>query len=103
MEFKKYDNPNEFVKENEKFILEKEWLNNLMAGNYKDAVTEGLNENWLLARVTDNGKTELVMLLRKPWRLLMYSPTNNKSEELYRFAAEELYKMKKLSANLIDK
>ncbi len=93
MEFKKYDNPEEFVEENEKFILEKEWLNNLMAGNYKDAVEEGLTEDWLLARITDNGKTELIMLLRKPWRLLMYSPTNNKSEKLYRFAAEELYKV----------
>lgn len=93
MEFKKYDNPEEFVKENEKFILEKEWLNNLMAGNYKDAVKEGIDENWLLARVTEGEKTELVMLLRKPWKLLMYSPTNNKSEELYRFAAEELYKV----------
>lgn len=93
MEFKKYDDPKEFVEENEKFILEKEWLNNLMAGNYKDAVEEGLTEDWLLARVTDNGKTELIMLLRKPWRLLMYSPTDNKSEELYRFAAEELYKI----------
>lgn len=93
MEFKKYDNPEEFVKENEKFILEKEWLNNLMAGNYKDAVKDGIDENWLLARVTEGEKTELVMLLRKPWKLLMYSPTNNKSEELYRFAAEELYKV----------
>ena len=93
MEFKKYDNPVEFVEENEKFILEKEWLNNLMAGNYKDALNEGIDENWLLARITDNGKTELVLLLRKPWKLLMYSPTNNKSEELYRFAAEELYKI----------
>lgn len=93
MEFKKYDNPEEFIEENEKFILEKEWLNNLMAGNYKDALKEDISEGWLLARVTDNGKTELIMLLRKPWRLLMYSPTNNKSEELYRFAAEELYKV----------
>ncbi len=93
MEFKKYDDPNEFIEENEKFILEKEWLNNLMAGNYKDAVEEGLTEDWLLARVTDNGQTELIMLLRKPWRLLMYSPTDNKSEELYRFTAEELYKV----------
>ena len=93
MEFKKYDDPNEFIKENENFILEKEWLNNLMAGNYKDAAVEGLNENWLLARVTEGEQTELIMLLRKPWRLLMYSPTNNKSEELYRYAAEEIYKI----------
>lgn len=93
MEFKRYDDPNEFIQENEKFILEKEWLNNLMAGNYKDAVKEGLNENWLLARITEGEQTELIMLLRKPWRLLMYSPTNNKSEALYKFAAEELYKI----------
>lgn len=93
MEFKKYDDPNEFAKENERFILEKEWLNNLIAGNYKDAIKEGLNENWLLARVTEGEQTELVLLLRKPWRLLMYSPTNNKSEELYRFAAEKLYEI----------
>lgn len=93
MEFKRYDDPNEFVKDNEKFILEKEWLNNLMAGNYKDAVEEGLTDDWLLARVTDAGKTELIILLRKPWRTLMYSPTNNKSEELYRFAAEKLYEV----------
>lgn len=93
MEFKKYDNPEEFIEENEKFILEKEWLNNLMAGNYKDALKEDIREGWLLARVTDGEQTELIMLLRKPWRLLMYSPTNNKSEELYRFAAEELYRI----------
>lgn len=93
MEFKKYDDPKEFVEENEKFILEKEWLNNLMAGNYKEALKEDISEGWLLARVTDKGQTELIILLRKPWRMLMYSPTNNKSEELYRFAAEELYKI----------
>ena len=95
MEFKKYDNPNEFVKDNEKFILEKEWLNNLMAGNYNEALKNGIDENWILARVTEGEKTELIILLRKPWRMLMYSPTDNKSEELYRFAAEKLYEIDK--------
>ncbi len=93
MEFKKYENPNEFIEENEKFILEKEWLNNLMAGNYKEALKEDISQGWLLARVTEEDQTELVILLRKPWRMLMYSPTNNKSEELYRFAAEKLYEI----------
>ena len=93
MEFKKYDDPNEFIKDNEKFILEKEWLNNLMAGNYKDAAVEGITEDWLLARVTEGEQTELIILLRKPWRMLMYSPTNNKSESLYRFAAEKIYEI----------
>ena len=93
MEFKKYENPNEFIEENEKFILEKEWLNNLMAGNYKEALNEDISQGWLLARVTEGDQTELVILLRNPWRMLMYSPTNNKSKELYRFAAEKLYEI----------
>ena len=93
MEFKKYENPNEFIEENEKFILEKEWLNNLMAGNYKEALKEDISQGWLLARVTKGNQTELVILLRKPWRMLMYSPTNNKSKELYRFVAEKLYEI----------
>ena len=93
MEFKKYDDPEEFVRENEELILEKEWLNNLMAGNCIDAVKEGINENWLLARITEGGQTELILLLRKPWKMLLYSPTDNLSEELFKFAAEEVYKI----------
>lgn len=95
MDFKKYENPEEFVEENEKLILEKEWLNNLMVGNYKDAVKLGIDKNWLLARITNNGKTELIILLRRPWKLLLYSPTDNESDELYKFAAEEVYKVDK--------
>ena len=93
MEFKKYNDPKEFVEENGNLILEKEWLNNLMVGNYNEAIKTGIDENWLLARITNNGKTELIMLLRKPWKLLLYSPTDNKSKELYKFAAEEIYKI----------
>jgi len=95
MEFKKYDNPKEFALENEKLILEKEWLNNLMVGNYNDALENGIDENWLLARVTDKNKTELIMLLRRPWKLLLYSPTGNMKKELYKFAAEKIYKVNK--------
>lgn len=95
MEFKKYEDQNEFIKENKKLILEKEWLNNLMVGNLDDAINDGIDENWLLARVTNNEKTELIILLRRPWKLLLYSPTDNKSDELYKFAAEEIYKVDK--------
>lgn len=95
MEFKKYEDPNEFIKENKKLILEKEWLNNLMVGNLDDAINDGIDENWLLARVTNNEKTELIIFLRRPWKLLLYSPTDNKSDELYKFAAEEIYKVDK--------
>ena len=93
MEFKKYENVEEFVKENIELILEKEWLNNLMVGNLNAAQKDGIDENWILARVTNNGKTELIIMKRSPWKLLLYSPTENKSDELYKFAAEEMYKI----------
>ena len=95
MEFKKYTDPKDFIEENEKLVLEKEWLNNLMVGNFKDALEKGIDENWLLARVSENGKTELILFLRRPWKLLLYSPTENKSLDLYRFAAQEVYKIDK--------
>lgn len=90
MEFKKYDDPNIFWQENKDLLLEKEWLNNLIVGNCMYATNNGIDENWLLARITNNGKTELIILLRKPWKLLLYSPTSNKSDELYSFAAKNL-------------
>mgnify|MGYP002620463331 CR=1 FL=1 len=92
MKIKFYEDIKEFVKENEKLILEKEWLNNLMVGNYKDGLENGA-DGWLLAKVENEGKTELIMLLRRPWHLLLYSPTNNKSDELYKFTAKEIYKV----------
>ena len=57
MEFIKYDDIKKFADDNLELLLEKEWLNNLMVGNYKDAIKNGIDENWLLARVTDNGRT----------------------------------------------
>lgn len=94
MKLIKYENIEEFVNENIDLILEKEWLNCLMAGN----CFEGLKQNakdWLLAKVTENSKTELIILYRKPWKLLLYSPTDNKSDELFKFTAEEIYKIDK--------
>lgn len=91
MKFVKYEKIEEFMKDNFELILQKEWLNCLMVGNCLEGQKIGI-EGWLLAKVTENQKTELIMLYRKPWKLLMYSPTDNKSEELYKFAAEEVYK-----------
>ena len=91
MEFVKYDNIELFMKENFELLLEKEWLNCLMVGNCLEGQKKGI-EGWLLAKITQNGVTELIMLYRKPWKLIMYSPTENKSDELYKFAAEEVYK-----------
>lgn len=95
MKFKIYQDLKEFLKDNEELILEKEWLNNLMVGNFKDGLESGTDENWLFATVVNNEKTELILFKRSPWKLLLYSPSDNKSDELYKFAAEELYKINK--------
>lgn len=92
MDFIKYDNIQEFNSDNLNLLLEKEWLNNLMIGN----CLEGLKadeEPWLLASIKESNITQLIMLYRKPWNLLLYSPTNNISDELYKFAAEEIFKL----------
>lgn len=90
MKFIKYEKLEDFMSENFELLLQKEWLNCLIIGN----CTEGneKNEDWFLAKITENQKTELIMFYRKPWKLLMYSPTDNKSDELYKFAAEETHK-----------
>ena len=91
MEFVKYENIEDFMKDNFELILEKEWINCLMVGNCLEGQKTGI-EDWLLAKVTQNRKTELIMLYRKPWKLIMYSPTDNSSDELYKFVAKEIYK-----------
>ena len=93
MEFKRYEDINEFIKDNMELILKKEWLNNLMVGNIDAAKKNGIDESWILARVTKNNKTELIIFKRDPWKLLLYSPTENKDEDLYKFAAGEVYKI----------
>ena len=91
MKFVKYENIEDFMKENFELLLEKEWLNCLMVGHCLEGQKIG-TEGWLLGKVTKNEQTELILLYRKPWKLIMYSPTNNISDELYKFTAEEIYK-----------
>ena len=93
MEFKRYADINEFIEENMELILKKEWLNNLMVGNIDAAKKNGIDNTWILARITKNNNTELIIFKRDPWKLLLYSPTENKDEELYKFAAEEVFKI----------
>ena len=97
MELKKYDSVEQFVDENINQLLEKEWLNCLMVGNCFDGLKMKAND-WLLAKVSENNKTELIILYRKPWKLLLYSPTNNKADKLFEFTAKEIYK---IDANLL--
>ena len=91
MEFFIYNELEDFMKDNFELILEKEWLNCLMVGNCLDKKMDV--KECLLARISQNGITKLIILYRKPWKLIMYSPTDNKSDELYKFAAEEVYKI----------
>ena len=91
MEFVKYDNIEDFMKENFELILEKEWLNCLMVGNCLEGKQIG-TQDWLLAKVMNNSVTELILLYRKPWKLILYSPTNNTSDQLFEFVAEQIYK-----------
>ena len=90
MEFIRYEKIEDFIKENFELILEKEWLNCLMVGNCLEGEKIG-TQDWLLAKVINNSTTELIMLYRKPWKLILYSPTNNTSDELYKFTAEQVY------------
>ncbi len=94
MKFEKYDNVKKFIDDNMNLIEEKEWLNNLMVGNCEAGLKKG-TEGWVLARITNNNKTELIILNRKPWHLLFYSPTNNRTDELFEFSAKEVYKLDK--------
>jgi len=91
MEFIRYEKIEDFIKENMELILEKEWLNCLMVGNCLEGEKIG-TQDWLLAKVMNNSTTELILLYRKPWKLILYSPTNNTSDELYKFTAEQVYK-----------
>lgn len=93
MDFIFYDNGKDFVSENLDLLTEKEWLNNLIVGNCEEAVNNVYGDDWLFGAIKNNGTTELIILYRAPWKLTLYSPTNNTSDELYKFAAEEVYKL----------
>ena len=92
MKFNKYENIEEFWKDNKDFLEKEEWYNCLMIGNCHEALEKD-NIDMFLATVTNSDKTvELIMLYRKPWKLIFYSPTNNYSDEILKFVAEEIYK-----------
>lgn len=93
MDFIFYENGKDFVDENLDLLLEKEWLNNLMVGNCADAIDAVSGDDWLFGIVKNDNVTELIILYRAPWKLTLYSPTENESDELYKFAAEEVYKL----------
>lgn len=94
MNFNKYEDVKIFWKDTGNLLEKEEWYNNLLIGNCNEAIEKG-NIDMFLATVTNNDKIELIMLYRKPWKLLLYSPTHNYSDEILKYAAENIYKYDK--------
>lgn len=94
MNFNKYEDINLFWNDTKELLEKDEWYNCLMIGNCIEGLEKGIND-WFMATITDNYNIELIMLYRKPWKLIFYSPTNNYSDEILEFAASEIYKYDK--------
>lgn len=94
MQFNLYKDINLFWRDTKELLEKEEWYNCLMIGNCLEGVEKGIVD-WFLATVTNDNNIELIMLYRKPWKLLVYSPSNNYSDELLQFAANEIYKYDK--------
>lgn len=90
MKFNKYDNVNLFWNDIKNLVEKEEWYNTLLIGNCREAM-ENKNIDMFLATIIIQDKIELIMLYRKPWKLLLYSPTNNYSDEIIKFAAENIF------------
>ena len=95
MKFNKYENIKEFWKDTGNLLEQEEWYNCLIIGNCLEALEKGNIEMFLATVTNDNNEIELIMLYRKPWKLIFYSPTNNYSDEILKFTAEEVYKYDK--------
>ena len=94
MKFNKYEDINLFWNDTKELLEKDEWYNCLMIGNCIEGVGKGIND-WFMTTITDNYNIELIMLYRKPWKLILYSPTNNYSDEILEFASSEIYKYDK--------
>lgn len=92
MQFNRYTDITSFWSDTKELLEKEEWYNCLIIGNCIEGVEQG-RVDWFFATITDdNSNIELIMLYRKPWKLVLYSPTNNYSDELLKFAANEIYK-----------
>lgn len=92
MQFNKYTDITSFWSDTRELLEKEEWYNCLIIGNCLEGVEQG-SVDWFFATITDDyNNIELIMLYRKPWKLVIYSPTNNYSDKLLKFAANEIYK-----------
>ena len=92
MKFNKYEKIQDFWKDTQYLIEKEEWYNCLMIGNCHEALEKGNIEMFLATITNDEDVIELIILYRKPWKLIFYSPTDNYSDEILKFAAQEVYK-----------
>ena len=95
MKVNKYENIQDFWKDTETLLEKEEWYNCLMIGNCLEALEKGSIEMFLAAVTNEYNVIELIMLYRKPWKIIFYSPTNNYSDEILKFTAEEVCKYDK--------
>lgn len=99
MELKMYKTKKEFCDENLLLLEKEEALNNIMIAVILDAEEKDVKD-WALARVEDKGLVQMIIIINKPRNgLLMYSPTNNCSDEICKYIA---YKIKELKVNLLE-
>lgn len=99
MELKKYKTKKEFCDENLLLLEKEEALNNIMIGVILSAEEDEI-ANWLLARIEDEGLVQMIIIINRPRNgLLMYSPTNNCSDEICKYIA---YKINELEINLLE-
>ena len=74
-------------------LEEKEWYNNLMIRNCNYGVNND-TKDWLFGIVKNNEIIEMIVLFRPPWKMVVYSPLNNYSDEIIIYLANEVYKIK---------
>lgn len=99
MELKMYKTKKEFCDENLLLLENEEALNNIMIGVILSAEENDVKD-WVLARIENEGLVQMIIIINKPRNgLLMYSPTNNCSDEICKYIA---CKIKELEINLLE-
>lgn len=99
MELKMYKTKKEFCDDNLSLLEKEEALNNIMIAVILDAEENDVKD-WVLARIEDEGLVQIIIIINKPRNgLLMYSPTNNCSDDICKYIA---HKIKELKVNLLE-
>lgn len=94
MQLKIYNNKKDFCDENLQLLEKEEALNNIMIAVILEA-NEEETKDWLLAKIDENGKNEMIIIINNPKKgLLMYSPTNNCSDEICKYVASKVFELK---------